>query len=144
MCELLSLCCCQKSSRKSLGKKKKREKREPGRVVDSNKKKKTHIALEGMQPTFKQVPPSLPRFSMQTVWEACQHNVLYARNPIPSHLEAKLGGLDGSNVTTGATTNDNNIVGASLRREAADGEETAAGRVRARGVGEGAEEASGL
>jgi hypothetical protein len=27
------------------------------------------IAFEGMQPTFKHVPPSVPRFSIHAVWE---------------------------------------------------------------------------
>ena len=60
------------------------------------------------------------------------------------YLETLLGGLDGSDITTGATADDGDVVGTSLGGEVTDADEVAAGGVGRAGVGEGAEKVSGL
>jgi hypothetical protein len=103
------------------------------------------MALEGMQPTFKQVPPRAPRFSMQTVWGQKLVQVPFrSTRKNKAYLHAELGGLDSSDVATGATADDGEVIGASLRGEATDAEEAAGRSVRRSGVGEGAEEARRL
>ena len=37
-------------------------------TAESNIREEWRRAFEGMQPTFKQVPPNVPRFSMQAVF----------------------------------------------------------------------------
>lgn len=102
-----------------------------------------------MQPTFRQVPPSLPRFSIQTVWR-CQrfsdgpHFSAGTTTLLVTHLETLLGGLDGSDISTRATADDGEVVAAGLRGEVADTDEVASGGVGRARVGEGAEEVGRL
>ena len=91
----------------------------------------TYIALEGMQPTLRHVPPRAPRLSMQTV---CEMLVPICDAFSSTNLETKLGGLDGSDVATWTcnrqlprvlskaltTTDDSNIVRRVLGRKVAN------------------------
>lgn len=56
------------------------------------------IALEGMQPTLRHVPPREPRFSMQAVWVG-----LSPRLPaqVLNYLETELSSLYSGHVSTG-------------------------------------------
>lgn len=77
-----------------------------------------------MQPTFRQVPPRRPRFSIQAVY-ARSMNVSKGvkkkkkkksrkakshSESVKTHLQTFLAGLDSSDVTSDTTTNDNHIV----------------------------------
>ena len=75
--------------------------------------------FEGMQPTFKQVPPRVPRFSMQVTFtrtlgvssDPSQHShETRARDNESTYLEALLTGLDGSNVAGNTTSNDDEVL----------------------------------
>lgn len=57
------------------------------------------MALEGMHPTLRQVPPREPRFSMQAVWVVLSASH-YSRGM--KYLQTKLGSLDGSNISSGS------------------------------------------
>ena len=67
------------------------------------------LALEGIQPTSKHVPPRVPRFSIYTVWGRTSHGLSLSKTIKKgrTHLETGLrgpklgqGGLYGSHVTT--------------------------------------------
>ena len=83
------------------------------------------MALEGMQPTLRQVPPRAPRFSMQAVWvgfgleknQKTEEGCTRKAND-QTYLKTELSSLDGSNVATGATANDDDIVWLSTSGEA--------------------------
>ena len=95
----------------------------------------TYIALEGMQPTFKHVPPRAPRFSIQAVCLSVSMLVRYPIfgaaaiidvvisalssallvHPHPSgnleaHLEPKLGSLNSRHIATRSTADNDDIV----------------------------------
>jgi hypothetical protein len=61
------------------------------------------MALDGMQPTFRHVPPSEPRFSMQAVCFKPKHSVEHEkRMKIETHSQTHLSSLDGSYVASRA------------------------------------------
>lgn len=62
-----------------------------------------------MHPTLRQVPPSVPRFSMHVTWEYRQLDEarLLMR---AAYLHAILTSFDGGNVAGNATTDDNQIL----------------------------------
>lgn len=80
--------------------------------------------LDGMQPTLRHVPPSLPRFSIHAVYTPGIGEDISEANSsefvtggygtfgyIPmAHLQTLLSSLDGSNIPSDTTTNDNKIV----------------------------------
>ena len=95
------------------------------------------MALEGMQPTLRQVPPRAPRFSMQAVWvgfgleknqkteEGCTRKA-----SDQTYLKTELSSLDGSNVATGATADDEDVIRVGAGGEASctgDGDEAGQG-----------------
>lgn len=123
------------------------------------------MALEGIQPTFKHVPPGIPRLSIQTVCSVSNNIPLCRRNKAPlstqaldapqngdrdaTHLQAQLASLDGSDVSTRSTSQNRQIVrfrlrGQSPRRDHGRSEHTAGHGVGGGRVGEWAEEVGRL
>ncbi len=65
-----------------------------------------------MQPTLRQVPPRVPRFSIQVTWK--DRNVSpktrLRASGMRQYLQALLTGLDGSDVACDAATDDDKVL----------------------------------
>jgi hypothetical protein len=77
-----------------------------------------YMALEGIQPTFKQVPPGTPRLSIQTVYlismnprhrDRISLSTAQRRKKM-THLQTGLSSLDSGNISTRSTTEDSKII----------------------------------
>jgi hypothetical protein len=72
--------------------------------------------FEGIQPTLRQVPPRVPRFSIHAVFRTQVRNrghcrrLLYDRGARRSHLQACLTSLNSRDISSNTTTNDNQVV----------------------------------
>lgn len=70
------------------------------------------MALDGIHPTFKQVPPKVPRDSTQAVYRIRKNkNIAHFYYFKQTNLQTELGCLNSSNISTRSTTNNDNIVG---------------------------------
>ena len=95
----------------------------------------THIAFDGIHPTFKHVPPRAPRFSIQAVWS--QRPSPRSRLPrvVKTYLEAELGSFDSGDVATWSTTDNDNIVRLGLGSKSSRGENGRSEETARKGVG---------
>jgi hypothetical protein len=65
--------------------------------------------FDGMQPTLRQVPPRVDRFSMHATWAVSRDG-----RRAETYIEALLAGLDGSNIARDAAADDDQVLLGSL------------------------------
>jgi hypothetical protein len=67
--------------------------------------------FDGMQPTFRHVPPSAPRFSMQATFQTrSQPCDSLSFSPFDPYLHSLLAGFNSSDVTSDTSPNDHEIL----------------------------------